>query len=87
MRAVLCLIVFAIAASALAQTYPPPKTAVYFYCSCDDQVASQLATAFRDRLATSPRFFQTNDNDDKSAWHVRVTSMDPGANDSTDRHV
>lgn len=50
---------------------------VYFGCSCPDRVAGQVATAFRDRLASSPRYVEAFDAKSDSVFHVELVSGDP----------
>jgi hypothetical protein len=74
------------AASTFAHSQTAKKTTVYFHCNCTDSVGGQLATAFRDQLATSPRFVQTTDRNDQNAWHLTVISMDPDKDETSDNH-
>jgi hypothetical protein len=63
---------------------------VFFSCSCDDPVGRLYATAFRDILASSPRFIETTQDEEKGAdgkisqfnWSIRAVSVDPTDNDS-----
>jgi len=60
------------------------KTAVVFDCDCTDPVASQYATAVRDLLASSPRYYLANEAEEKGTdgkislynWHLKVVSLD-----------
>jgi hypothetical protein len=57
-------------------TATTPKAAIYFTCTCEETVGSRLATAFRDLLATSPRFSESPTLK-SSIYYVHVVSMDP----------
>jgi hypothetical protein len=57
---------------------------VYFSCTCSDPVGSLYATAFRDLLATSPRYIEggspetiSPDGNKVHRWHLSVVSEDP----------
>ena len=69
------------------------KTKVHFVCACSDVVGSKYATAFRDLLATSPRYEATSDfvqgKGSDAVWFggVRVVSVDPSVNNSGERTV
>ena len=73
--------------SALAQA----KMNVFFTCQCDDPVGSEFATAFRDLLATSPRFQEVSNPETKDengkvkslAITVKVVSVDDKSPGST----
>jgi hypothetical protein len=69
---------------------PTQRTKIFFECTCNDPVGALYATAFRDLLATSPRYAEASeavekDNSGKVAslnWHFVVVSIDPSsAND------
>ena len=65
------------------------KQPVYFSCSCSDRVGQLYATAFRDLLATTPRYkaidaaISGTGKDAKYNLALRVVSMDPDGSDST----
>jgi hypothetical protein len=63
---------------------PPKKIAVEFTCQCEDEAAASFATAFRDLLASSPRYFETYEpsKDPKTGkenyhFHIKAVSIDP----------
>jgi hypothetical protein len=88
--AVLALLCCALTSAALGQRQV--RLPVTFKCTCDDVVGSLYATAFRDLLATSPRFIQVNRAEEKDEkgktttlhWNVSVVSVDEGENNSGD---
>jgi hypothetical protein len=57
------------------------KTKIAFNCACDDVVGSRYATAFRDLLAKSPRYEETDISKD-AAWDLQVVSVDVDRTDS-----
>jgi|SRR5579872_4325761 len=62
----------------------PSRTKLYFTCQCDDDVAARFASAFRDILATSPRYVATDEPSEtvpgaqypQLHWHFVVVSLD-----------
>jgi len=62
----------------------PPKTKVKFICTCNDDVGAKFATALRDLLAASPRYMETDDDNDKIfpnvkqrfVWVLSIVSVD-----------
>lgn len=72
----------------------PKKTPVYFGCTCADPVGALYATAFRDLLASSPRYIEASEAQpvngrDRTGspiytynWHVSVVSEDPSIGDT-----
>ncbi len=71
----------------------PKRIKVVFECQCDDDVGRLYATAFRDLLASSPRFVEATNSaevDSNGAiidfnWKVVVVSIDPSDNKRGDR--
>jgi hypothetical protein len=54
------------------------KTAISFTCTCNDATGTLFATAFRDLLATSPRYSEeTKETKDVYAFRLMVVSLDP----------
>lgn len=61
------------------------KTPLVFECQCSDAVGEQYATAFRDLVASSPRYRLTSQATVRDAggkvlsvnWHVIAVSLDP----------
>lgn len=72
-----------------------PKIRIMFTCECSDPTGALYATAFRDLLASSPRFRQVFATEEKGTdgklqsynWQVRVVSLDPSPNDDGQRTV
>jgi hypothetical protein len=66
------------------------KIAVAFDCDCTDAVGSRYATAFRDLLAASPRYYMVQNAEEKDKngktvayrWHLKVLSLDPAQNNN-----
>lgn len=62
-----------------------PKTRLVFNCQCTDPVGQLVASAFRDLLATSPRYVEANQAEEKDTngktttynWKLVVVSEDP----------
>ena len=87
MKALLSLFLLGFALPALAQTQVPKRTAVKFLCTCSDTTGQAFATAFRDLLATSPRYSETFEVSEKLAngkespnWQIEAVSLDPSSN-------
>ena len=63
----------------------PHKTAIYLECPCSDPVGSVYATALRDAIASSPRYAETHNSEEKDSngkvkvyhWHLDIISLDP----------
>lgn len=91
--AVIYIGVFCIFAGRLyaQQSISEKRTPVVFSCSCDDGVGSLYASAFRDALATSPRYQEgyassVKGPDGKIAyrnWKVVVVSIDPNSSETS----
>ncbi len=54
----LAIILAIMTAKVFAQA-PVRKIPIFFQCTCDDPVGSRLATAVRDLIAVSPRYFKS----------------------------
>lgn len=59
------------------------KIGIRFVCECDDMTGQTFATAFRDLLATSPRYYETSavsgiypDGKERTNLQVKVVSVD-----------
>jgi hypothetical protein len=65
---------------------PVRKIPVFFQCTCDDPVGSRLATAVRDLIATSPRYFKSGSDFSRQGanvfpiWSIRVVTRDTEEN-------
>lgn len=64
------------------------KTPIHFICSCDDSIGARYATAFRDLIASSPRYIEANKAEEygpdgktiaKYNWVIDVVSIDTDA--------
>jgi hypothetical protein len=72
----------ALVGSVFGQTKRVP---VKFVCQCKDGTGAMFATAFRDLLASSPRYVEVSDSSEKSPdgksdiphWKIDVISIDP----------
>jgi hypothetical protein len=79
LKTVLALVLSAMSVTAFGQgsnSSSPKKIAIFFSCDCDDAVGALMATAFRDMLATSPRFTEAA-GVENSAYNLSVVSLDP----------
>jgi hypothetical protein len=91
-RLAMCLVILAImTARVLAQApvqAPVTKIPVFFQCTCDDPVGSRIATAIRDLIATSPRYFKSGSEFSRQGanvfpiWSIRVVTRDTDENAS-----
>lgn len=54
-------------------TEAPKKVQVYFHCDCSDIVGARVGSAFRDKLASSPRYSETTS---PKGFDLNVLSMD-----------
>ena len=67
---------------------PVRKIPIFFQCTCDDPVGSRLATAVRDLIATSPRYFKSGGDFTQEGanvfpiWSIRVVTRDTDENAS-----
>lgn len=75
--------------SAFAQAQQAkPRTELVFSCSCSDQAGTLFAAAFRDLLATSPRYIEASQAELKGPdgkqtiynWQLKVVSVDDTSN-------
>lgn len=71
-------------ATAIGTTSTPKKIGISFSCTCNDSVGASFATAFRDLLATSPRYYEAYTPIEKlpngkeiDHWQIKVVSLDP----------
>ncbi len=94
MRRVLLIALGLISFSYLAHAQAK-KSSLYFDCTCDDAVGRLYATAFRDLLASSPRYQSASvaEVDDEKGnvvrrnWNVKVVSLDPARDAEGQRTV
>jgi hypothetical protein len=65
---------------------PAPKIPVFFQCTCDDPVGSRIATAVRDLIAVSPRYFKSGSDITRQGsnvfpvWSIRIVTRDTDEN-------
>ena len=84
---VLALILATMTAKVFAQA-PVRKTPIFFQCTCDDPVGSRIATAMRDLIATSPRYFKSGGDFTQMGasvfpiWSIRMVTKDTDENAS-----
>src|ERR1700728_2594316 len=88
----MCLAVLAInmatmTAKVFAQA-PVRKIPIFFQCTCDDPVGSRIATAVRDLIAISPRYFKSGSEFTRQGadvfpiWSIRMVTRDTDENAS-----
>jgi hypothetical protein len=58
-RLAMCLAILAIMTAKVFAQAPVRKIPIFFQCTCDDPVGSRTATAVRDLIAISPRYFKS----------------------------
>lgn len=88
MKALVGLILLCILCPTLHSQTSSPGTPVhipiYFECQCDDDSAARFASAFRDIIATSPRYTMAGAAQEQLPgekyqtphWHLKVLSLD-----------
>lgn len=79
----LVAIVSAASIQVRGQDSKPKKEPIYFECQCQDRVGQLVATAFRDELSRSPRYYSASAAEKpgangkiQRAWHLQALSMD-----------
>jgi hypothetical protein len=87
-RLAMCLAILAIMTAKVFAQPSVPKIPVFFQCTCDDPVGSRIATAVRDLIATSPRYFKSGSEFNQQGanvfpiWSIRVVTRDTDENAS-----
>ena len=87
-RLAMCLAILAIMTAKVFAQAPVRKIPIFFQCTCDDPVGSRIATAVRDLIATSPRYFKSGgDLTQEGAnifpiWSIRMVTRDTDENAS-----
>lgn len=88
-RLTMCLAILAVmTAKVFAQAPVVRKTPIFFQCTCDDPVGSRIATAVRDLIATSPRYFKSGGDFTQQGanvfpiWSIRMVTRDTDENAS-----
>src|ERR1700761_7607140 len=69
-RLVMCLGIMAIMTAMVFAQAPVRKIPIFFQCTCDDPVGSRIATAVRDLIATSPRYFKSGSEFNRQGENV-----------------
>jgi hypothetical protein len=65
---------------------PVRKIPIFFQCTCDDPVGSRIATAVRDLIAISPRYFKSGSEFTRQdanvfpIWSIRIVTRDTDEN-------
>jgi hypothetical protein len=85
-RLVMCLAILAIMTAKVFAQAPVRKIPIFFQCTCDDPVGSRIATAIRDLIATSPRYFKSGSEFNRQGadvvpiWSIRMVTRDTDEN-------
>jgi hypothetical protein len=85
-RLAMFLAILAIMTARVFAQPPVPKIPVFFQCTCDDPVGSRIATAVRDLIATSPRYFKSGSEFTRQGanvfpiWSIRMVTRDTDEN-------
>ena len=87
-RLAMCLAILAIMTAKVFPQAPVRKVPIFFQCTCDDPVGSRIATAVRDLIATSPRYFKSGSEFNQQGanvfpiWSIRMVTRDTNENAS-----
>jgi hypothetical protein len=87
-RLAMCLAIVAMMTAKVFAQEPVRKIPIFFQCTCDDPVGSRIATAVRDLIATSPRYFKSGGDFTQEGanvfpiWSIRVVTRDTDENAS-----
>jgi hypothetical protein len=87
-RLTMCLAILAIMTAKVFAQAPVRKIPIFFQCTCDDPVGSRIATALRDLIATSPRYFKYGGDFSQQGanvfpiWSIRMVTRDTDENAS-----
>ena len=85
-RLAMCLAILSIMTAKVFAQGPVRKIPIFFQCTCDDPVGSRIATAVRDLIATSPRYFKSGSEFSRQGenvfpiWSIRMVTRDTGEN-------
>ena len=85
-RLAMCLAILAIMTAKVFAQAPVRKIPIFFQCTCDDPVGSRIATAIRDLIATSPRYFKSGSEFNRQGadvvpiWSIRMVTRDTDEN-------
>src|SRR6202044_499433 len=87
-RLAMCLVILAMMSAKVFAQAPVRKIPIFFQCTCDDPVGSRIATAVRDLIATSPRYFKSGGDFTQQGsnvfpiWSIRMVTRDTDENAS-----
>ncbi len=87
-RLAMCLAILAIMTAKVFAQAPVRKIPIFFQCTCDDPVGSRIATAVRDLIAISPRYFKSGSEFNRQGanvfpiWSIRMVTRDTDENAS-----
>lgn len=87
-RVAMCVAILAMMTARVFAQASAPKIPVFFQCTCDDPVGSRIATAVRDLIAVSPRYFKSGSDFSRQGanvfpiWSIRVVTRDTDENAS-----
>ena len=87
-RLAICLAILAMMTAKVFAQVPVRKIPIFFQCTCDDPVGSRIATAVRDLIATSPRYFKSGGDFTQMGanifpiWSIRMVTRDTDKNAS-----
>jgi hypothetical protein len=85
-RLAMCLAILAIMTAKVFAQAPVRKIPIFFQCTCDDPVGSRIATAIRDLIAASPRYFKSGSEFNRQGadvvpiWSIRMVTRDTDEN-------
>jgi hypothetical protein len=85
-RLAMRLAILAIMTAKVFAQAPVRKIPIFFQCTCDDPVGSRIATAIRDLIATSPRYFKSGSEFNRQGadvvpiWSIRMVTRDTDEN-------
>jgi hypothetical protein len=85
-RLAMCLMVLAMMTAKVFAQAPVRKIPIFFQCTCDDPVGARIATAVRDLIATSPRYFKSGGDFTQQGanvfpiWSIRMVTRDTDEN-------
>jgi hypothetical protein len=87
-RLAMCVAIVAMMTAKIFAQAPVRKIPIFFQCTCDDPVGSRIATAVRDLIATSPRYFKSEGDFSQQGasvfpiWSIRMVTRDTDENAS-----
>ena len=87
-RLAMCLAILAIMTAKVFAQAPVRKIPIFFQCTCNDPVGSRIATAVRDLIAISPRYFKSGSEFNRQdtnvfpIWSIRMVTRDTDENAS-----